>query len=310
MNLTHLRYIVEVERLGSITKAASALYMGQPNLSKAIKEIEREIGVPIFRRSAQGVVVTEKGRQFLQYAKAILVQMDKIENLYLTGEEDRVSFSLIMPRASYAAYAFTGVMKKLSDAGDIDVKLKETNSMDALTAVVECEYDMAIIRYAIENEEIFRDTIEEKDLAVHSEWQFRKQLIISEKSPLAGLEEIKESDLSGYIEVLHGDSTLPNTSTVYQRRSARAKASRKHISVYERGSQFCILDQCPGSYMWVSPLPEHVLRKHGLVQRRCEGIEKEFKDVLITQKSYRLSGTDRLFMEELERVRKELEENR
>ena len=51
MNLTHLRYMVEVERLGSITKAASALYMGQPNLSKAIKEMEREVGIPIFKRS-------------------------------------------------------------------------------------------------------------------------------------------------------------------------------------------------------------------------------------------------------------------
>ena len=50
MNLTHLRYMVEVERLGSITKAASALYMGQPNLSKAIKEMEREVGIPIFKR--------------------------------------------------------------------------------------------------------------------------------------------------------------------------------------------------------------------------------------------------------------------
>ena len=61
MNLTHLRYMVEVERLGSITKAASALYMGQPNLSKAIKEMEREVGIPIFKRSAKGVVATEKG---------------------------------------------------------------------------------------------------------------------------------------------------------------------------------------------------------------------------------------------------------
>lgn len=60
MNLTHLRYMVEVERLGSITKAASALYMGQPNLSKAIKEMEREVGIPIFKRSAKGVVATER----------------------------------------------------------------------------------------------------------------------------------------------------------------------------------------------------------------------------------------------------------
>ena len=101
MNLTHLRYMVEVERLGSITKAASALYMGQPNLSKAIKEMEREVGIPIFKRSAKGVVATEKGKQFLQYAKAILVQMDKMESLYKDNGENAVNFSLLLPRASY-----------------------------------------------------------------------------------------------------------------------------------------------------------------------------------------------------------------
>lgn len=60
MNLTHLRYMVEVERLGSITKAASALYMGQPNLSKAIKEMEREVGIPIFKRNVQRVLLPQK----------------------------------------------------------------------------------------------------------------------------------------------------------------------------------------------------------------------------------------------------------
>lgn len=59
MNLTHLRYMVEVERLGSITKAASALYMGQPNLSKAIKEMEREVGIPIFKE-VQRVLLPQK----------------------------------------------------------------------------------------------------------------------------------------------------------------------------------------------------------------------------------------------------------
>lgn len=59
MNLTHLRYMVEVERLGSITKAASALYMGQPNLSKAIKEMEREVGIPILKE-AQRVLLPQK----------------------------------------------------------------------------------------------------------------------------------------------------------------------------------------------------------------------------------------------------------
>ena len=69
MNLLHLKYAVEIEKTGSITKAANNLFMGQPNLSKAIKELENEIGITIFRRTTKGVAPTEKGGEFLGYAK-------------------------------------------------------------------------------------------------------------------------------------------------------------------------------------------------------------------------------------------------
>ena len=71
MNLLHLKYAVEIEKTGSITKAANNLFMGQPNLSKAIKELENEIGITIFRRTTKGVAPTEKGGEFLGYAKAV-----------------------------------------------------------------------------------------------------------------------------------------------------------------------------------------------------------------------------------------------
>ena len=60
MNLLHLKYAVEIEKTGSITKAANNLFMGQPNLSKAIKELENEIGITIFRRTTKGVAPTER----------------------------------------------------------------------------------------------------------------------------------------------------------------------------------------------------------------------------------------------------------
>ena len=62
MNLTYLKYVVEVEKSGSITGAAQNLYMGQPNLSKAIKELENDIGITLFKRTAKGVVPTRQGR--------------------------------------------------------------------------------------------------------------------------------------------------------------------------------------------------------------------------------------------------------
>lgn len=307
LNLTHLKYMVEVERMGSITKAAAALYMGQPNLSKAIKEMEREIGVPIFKRSAKGVVPTEKGKAFLQYTKAILVQMDKMESLYKDNDENEIRFSLLLPRASYITYAFTEFLNKIEKTDHLDIKLRETNSMEAINSVVECEYDLGIIRYPVSYEGFFMPLLEEKNLRIHNFWQFDYVLLMSEKSLLAKEKSIDEGVLDKYIEILHGDNTVPNISEAYQKKSARINGHKRHIYVYERGSQFDILSSCPDSFMWVSPMPESVLKRYGLIQRACPELEKTNKDVLIYHSNYRLSAADIMFVNELERVRKEIE---
>lgn len=70
MNLSYLKYAVEVEKTGSITKAAQNFYMNQPHLSKIIRELERELGCPIFDRTSRGMVPTRRGEEFLRYAKA------------------------------------------------------------------------------------------------------------------------------------------------------------------------------------------------------------------------------------------------
>ena len=65
MNTLHFKYALEVEKTGSITQAADNLYMGQPSLSKAIKELEDTLNIEIFKRSPRGMVPTEEGARFL-----------------------------------------------------------------------------------------------------------------------------------------------------------------------------------------------------------------------------------------------------
>ena len=79
MNLLQLKYAVEVAATASITKAAENLYMGQPNLSRAIRELEEELGVDLFRRTSRGIVPTAQGEAFLERARAVLRQMEALE---------------------------------------------------------------------------------------------------------------------------------------------------------------------------------------------------------------------------------------
>lgn len=92
MNILHWKYAIEVERTRSINRAAENLFMGQPNLSRAIKELEESLGITIFKRTSKGMSPTPQGEEFLQHAKKILSQIDEVEALYNTNHGGRVRF--------------------------------------------------------------------------------------------------------------------------------------------------------------------------------------------------------------------------
>lgn len=307
LNLQHLRYLVEVEKIGSITKAASALFMGQPNLSKAIKEIENEMGIVIFKRSARGVVPTVKGAEFLEYAKNVLVQVDKMEKLYKTVSTEMVSFNISIPRASYITYVFTQFLNKLDTFKKFDIHFKESNSIETINSIVECEYNLGIIRYEQTYEDNFISMLNEKKLKYRVLCEFEYVVLISKNSPLAKNNSISIDELSIYTEVVHGDNSVPYISDNYlnNHRNSLNNDSNK-IYVYERGSQFDILTSVNNTYMWVSPLPKPVLKRYNLIQLKCKDKLSIMKDVFIYPQNYNFSDYDGMFLNELENTINEI----
>ena len=136
MNLQQLKYAVEIARVGSISKAAKNLYMGQPNLSKSIKELEAELGQTLFSRTARGVQPTRAGEDFLGYARSILSQVESLSQLYRKDGAPAARLHMAAPRASYISNAFSAFAAQLSATGTaLDLDYRETNSMDILHAV-------------------------------------------------------------------------------------------------------------------------------------------------------------------------------
>lgn len=247
MNLQHLKYMVEVERVGSITKAAANLFMGQPNLSKAIKEVENEIGITVFKRSAKGVFPTEKGAEFLEYAKTILVQMEKIEGLYKPELTDTIRFGISVPRATYITHAFTSFVNELDPAKRISIDFRETNSMDAISNVCDSTSNLSVIRYNMDNEEYFMSLLSEKNLRHELILKFNYRLILSADNPLAKSDDISESELSEYIEIIHGDYEIPYISSGYIRKMTAELFTGEYTYMSVEASLTC-------SLMWTTPL--------------------------------------------------------
>lgn len=303
MNTCYLRYAVEIEKTGSITQAAQKLYMAQPNLSKAIKDLEESLGYAIFKRSAGGIRVTERGSEFLYHAHKVLEQMEEIEKIGLRDAAGIRRFKLSIPRGSYIANGFTEFVAALPMTEGIEITVNETNTLKTIENVVNRGYNMGIIRYRKDYEDYFEKYLTNIKLEYETIWEFEYVLVMSERHPLASKSVICGNDLKDYVKITHGDIEMPgngkDTREERPQPPGETNAGEKTIYVYERGSQFDLLTNVSTTYMWVSPLPEKHLSQYHLVQRACKMPNNLYRDVLIYRKDYQLGEYDILFQKKI-----------
>lgn len=294
MNLLHLKYAVEVAKTSSITKAAENLYMGQPNLSRAIKELEEELSIRIFRRSSKGIVPTEQGEAFLGYARTILQQVDAIEKMYREERLHTRRFSVCAPHAAYTACAFAEFAASLGTQERMELIYREGNALSAVGSILEEGYHLGVIRYRTEHEPHYTKLLAEKGMTAELIGEFECGVLFSRESPLAIRDKVWREDLKPLIEIASGDSAEPET----RREEKRALASRS-VQLFESCAQLEMLGRMPQAYMWASPVPRRMLEKHGLTARLCADEQRKIRDMLIYRKDYRLSEEDLRFIDML-----------
>ena len=303
MNILHLKYVVEAEKTRSISKAAENLYMGQPNLSRAIKELEEDLGITIFERTSKGIDLTPQGEEFMQYAKRIISQIDEVEAIYKSEKHEKQKFSVSLPRASYIAEAFTDFAAHIDTEKPAEIFYKETNSMRAVNNILQEDYHLGIIRYQDTFEPYFAAFLHDKGLKSELIYEFSYVALMSKNNPLSKKEELNTKDFSECIEIAHADPYVPSLPLIDSKKAELSEFVNKRIFVFERSSQMDLLSNVPKTFMWVSPIPKRLLDLYGLVERECKGNEKKYKDVLIYRKDYRLSTLDKKFLEILKKYK-------
>ena len=293
-----MKYALEVAKSGSLSKAAEKLLIAQPNISRAIKELESELGITIFDRSAQGMRPTLDGEDFLNYAGSILNQINYVENLYKSGTSTKQQFSISVPRASYVSTAFVNFSKNIG-LNPSELFYKETNSKRTIDYILNHNYRLGIIRYSESHDKYFKSLLEEKGLNYELIANFSYKLLMSRDNPLADKEAITYDDLSDFIEIAHADPYVPSMPLAKVIKEELPDNIKRRIFVFERASQFDLLSENPDTFMWVSPVTEKILSRYNLVQKDCLDSNKVYRDVLIYKKGYKFTKLDNLFITEL-----------
>ena len=303
MNTLLFKYAVEVERARSISGAAKILGMAQPNLSKAIRELEEYLGFEVFDRTPKGVSPTVKGNAFLDHARSILSQVESIEALSASTDKNVQRFSITVPRGSYVSSGVVRFAAGLSEDVGLDLDIRETGSMEVINNVISGRYNMGIIRYRSIYEQYFADFLLYHRLGSEVIWNFSCLALMSRRHDLASRPDLTPEDLARYTEIVHGDTVIPYLSAQADTDQNHPTHVKRQIRLYERCNQFEMLSFMPTTFMWVSPLPEDMLERYELVQRKCDFPANEYKDLLIFPKGYQFSMLEKKFIEEIHRAR-------
>ncbi len=298
LNIYHLRYALEIAKTGSIKNAAENLFMAQPNLSRAIKELENSLGITIFERTSKGVIPTADGEKFLIRARNILKEVDAVQDLF-SKKKNLSIFSITVPRASYISKAFTEFSKNLNAEADTEIFYTESNSLKAINNIVYEDYKLAIVRYNEVDEQYFKDMLEEKGLKGEIIARFSMKVVFSKQSPLANEQNLTPALLSEYIECSYGDRFIPTLSAEEAREKAKLSMAKRVIYLSERAGLFDLLAENHQTFARCSSLTDEALKRYGLIQRECEDEKEVYKDFLVYKKDYRLSELDKDFITQL-----------
>ena len=189
----------------SISQAAENLYIGQPNLSRILRELEESAGFPIFERTSKGVRPTERGEKYLQHARSILREMEAMDAL---GPRHPVAnrFRVCLPRSGELFDLTARYLASLDPERSLDASIRECHVRQALEMLASGEAELGIIRFRTEYREYFEEQTRQRELGFRILGKFRYQLVMAGRHPLAAKQTIVRADLAGFPEIVHGDT--------------------------------------------------------------------------------------------------------
>lgn len=155
MNITQIKYVLEIAASSSIHEAATKLFISQPALSSSVKDLEDELGILIFKRSNKGITLTDAGREFVSYAKKAVGQYEILEDRFISKDSGKERFSVSTQHYNFAIRAFTKVVKKRKPDKYI-FTIRETKTREVLEDVGSLKSEVGIISFSGANEDLIK----------------------------------------------------------------------------------------------------------------------------------------------------------
>lgn len=244
MTLQQLKYAVTVAECGTISAAAEKLFISQPSLTTAIRELESEMGVTIFSRTNRGVIVSREGEEFLGYARQILSQAQLLQERFSGREQGEKRFAVSSQHFNFTVLAFSRLVQNFRGPR-YSFHFRETTTYEVLEDVSQLRSEVGILALNEDNERFLRRMFGKLGLEFTELKRVQAELFVSAEHPLAGRRFVTVEDVSPYpcITFEQGEH---NGQFFFEGLSAVAAQSHKTICVRERATEYQLLRALDG----------------------------------------------------------------
>lgn len=272
MTLQQLRYVVCVAETKTISEAAQKMFISQPSLTAAIKELEQELNIKIFSRTNKGVQITTEGNEFLGYARQVLEQVNLLSERYCEEERKSAKFCVSCQHYSFAVNAFVDVIKKYG-SDEYDFNLRETQTHEIIEDVALMKSEIGILYMTSKNEEIISTLLKKNKLDFTELFTTGLHIFISSHNPLAKKEKVSLKDLAPYPYLAFEQGDHNSLYFTEEPIPAVFLEQKKNISVRDRATLFNLLIGLNG-FTISSGIIDEKLNGSSIISRPLESDEK------------------------------------
>lgn len=314
MTLQNLRYVVEVANSQSFSRAAQSLFMTQSALSAAIRDVEEELGITIFKRTNRGVQITPDGEDCLKHCKEILERADYLSIRYQSRQGVRTYFSVSCQRLPFAVRAFDALLEAL-DVEGYDVAIRETETMHILHDVSRERSEIGVIALTDQQRSLIRKALYIHDLSYEEVARLNTYVFLRKRHPLAERESLTLEDLLPYPFVTYDQDQAPSyysEESLFFTPAIGGRLPLKNIHVSDRATKMSVIRSTDAFSVGVD-LPNFNQdiyfrrRSTEMVAIPFEGQPEPISVGILTRNGHALSDTGRqyvaLLLEHIDRLR-------
>ena len=294
MTLQQLKYAVAVANTRNITEASKQVFISQPSLTSAIRELENEMGITIFSRTNKGVVITNEGDEFLSYARQVLEQAALLEDRYKGEAETNPIFSVSCQHYSFAVNAFVDVIREFGGAS-YDFTLRETQTNEIIEDVARLRSEIGVLFKSSKNADVMEKLLRKNNLEFEALFTTRLHIFISNKNPLATKTKISLTDLKSYPYLTYEQGDFNSFYFSEEPLSPIDLECTKNIKVRDRATLFNLLIGLDG-FTICSGIISQKLNGKNIISRPLS-IQDKMTVGIITKKGMTLSRYGERYIE-------------